>query len=80
MIRRKIHQKILSLALPAFLTMITHTIIMITDTAILGQLGSNAIAAAGLGGFASLAFLSLFFGGAVGVQILTSHFTRVSLH
>jgi len=53
---------------------------MITDTAILGQLGSNAIAAAGLGGFASLAFLSLFFGGAVGVQILTSHFTRVSLH
>lgn len=68
----RLNKKILALAIPAVFTMINHTIVMVTDTAMVGRLGKTAIGAAGLGGWITFTTIAVFFGVSAGVQILTA--------
>ena len=67
-----LNRKIWGLAYPVFLSMISHTMIMVSDTAMVGRLGPHALAAAGLGGMSLWTLLSILFGGSMGVQIITA--------
>lgn len=69
----KSYQKILSIALPIIGGMISQNILNLVDTAMVGQLGDEALAGVGLGGF--LHFLMVAFittGLGTGVQTLTA--------
>ncbi len=63
---------ILSLSLPVFLEMISHTMVQIADTMMVGKLGAGAIAATGLGGIAFFTVLSFILNSSASVQILTA--------
>ncbi len=63
--------------------MISHTAILIADTAMVGKLGATALAATGFAGITYFTVLSFLIGASVAVQILTSrrfgekHFSEV---
>ncbi|MES0492084.1 MAG: MATE family efflux transporter [Leptospirales bacterium] len=67
-----LNKKVIAISVPALLTMVSHTVVMITDTAMVGRLNTEAIAATGLGGFFILTIISLFFGLSIAVQIITA--------
>ncbi|MCB1191882.1 MAG: MATE family efflux transporter [Leptospiraceae bacterium] len=52
--------------------MISQTLIQVTDTLMVGRLGSEAIACAGLGGTTYFTIMVLLLNGSVGIQILTA--------
>lgn len=70
--KSKLNVHILELSLPVFFGMLSHTLIQVSDTMMVGKLGSEAIASAGLGGIAYFTILSFLMNGSVGVQILTA--------
>ena len=70
--KSKLNRHILELSLPVFFGMLSHTLIQVSDTMMVGKLGSEAIASAGLGGIAYFTILSFLMNGSVGVQILTA--------
>ncbi|MCB1319499.1 MAG: MATE family efflux transporter [Leptospiraceae bacterium] len=67
-----LNRRVWSLALPVMLSMTTFTAIMITDTAMVGRLGSEALAATSMGGTAFWTVMSLFIGAAHAIQILVA--------
>lgn len=60
--------RILGLALPIIGGMMSQNILNLVDTAMVGHLGDAALAAVGMGGFASFLAMSLILGISVGVQ------------
>ena len=70
--KSKLNKHILELSLPVFFGMLSHTLIQVSDTLMVGKLGSEAIASAGLGGVAYFTILSFLMNGSIGVQILTA--------
>ncbi|HJP36793.1 MAG TPA: MATE family efflux transporter [Gammaproteobacteria bacterium] len=60
--------RILGLALPIIGGMVSQNILNLVDTAMVGHLGDAALAAVGMGGFASFTAMALILGIAVGVQ------------
>ncbi|MCP5501250.1 MAG: MATE family efflux transporter [Leptospiraceae bacterium] len=62
----------MNLAIPVFFGMISQTLIQVSDTFMVGKLGAEAIAAAGLGGLAYFTILAFLMYGSVGVQIVTA--------
>ena len=67
-----LNRKIFRLATPVFFAMISHTLVMVSDTAMVGSLGSDSLAATGLAGSSFWTLLSFLFGGSMGVQIITA--------
>ncbi|HRG47800.1 MAG TPA: MATE family efflux transporter [Leptospiraceae bacterium] len=70
--KSKLNLHITELSLPVFFGMLSHTLIQVSDTIMVGKLGSEAIASAGLGGIAYFTILSFLMNGSVGIQILTA--------
>ncbi|NUM42695.1 MAG: MATE family efflux transporter, partial [Leptospiraceae bacterium] len=68
----KLNFLILSLSLPVFLEMISHTMIQVADTMMVGKLGEIALGATGLGGIAYFTILSFILNASSSVQILTA--------
>lgn len=64
--------RILSLALPIIGAMISQSIINLVDTAMVGSLGDTALAAVGVGGFATLMSVAVFMGFSSSVQAISS--------
>lgn len=64
--------KILVISIPIILAQITQNIVNLIDTAMVGRLGANALAAVGLGGFIAFMFQSLLLGIGTGVQAQVS--------
>ena len=60
--------RILGLALPIIGGMMSQNILNLVDTAMVGHLGDAALAAVGMGGFASFMSMALILGVSVGVQ------------
>lgn len=60
--------RILGLALPIIGGMVSQNILNLVDTAMVGHLGDAALAAVGMGGFASFTAMALILGISVGVQ------------
>ena len=71
-VRGPLNRRIISISMPAMLTMVNHTIVMVTDTAMVGALGAKAIAAAGMGGFIVFTTISIFFGVSIALQIIVA--------
>lgn len=65
-------REIFELALPVTVGMISHTVLNIVDTAMVGRLGDLALAAVGLGSFFILVSVLVFGSLSVGTQALTS--------
>jgi len=64
--------QIFSIALPIIGGMMSQNIVNLVDTAMVGQLGSNQLAAVGLGGFLNFVAAAFFMGLASGVQAMVS--------
>lgn len=67
-IERERLRRILTLALPIIASMVSQNVLNLVDTAMVGTLGNAALAAVGLGGFATFMCQSLILGVAIGVQ------------
>ncbi|MCE9499225.1 MAG: MATE family efflux transporter [Leptospira sp.] len=65
-------KKIFTLSLPVFLEMISHTLVQVADTIMVGKLGPVATAATGLGGMAYFTGMIFVINASTGVQILTA--------
>ncbi len=76
--RGPVHKQVTSLAWPAVMVMVSHTLVMIADTIMVGKLGPAAIAATGAAGVLFHTILTLFIGGSMGLQIVVSHRTGES--
>lgn len=68
----KERSRILGLALPIIGAMISQNVLNLVDTAMVGALGDEALAAVGLGGFATLMSVALFMGFSSSVQAISS--------
>lgn len=66
------HRRVLALATPIMVAMVSQNIVNLIDIAMVGSLGNNALAAVGLGAFFIFTLQALTLGGATGVQILTA--------
>jgi len=66
------YKRIFSLALPIIGGMISQNVLNLVDTAMVGSLGNAALAAVGLGGFATFMGQSLILGISTGVQALAA--------
>lgn len=64
--------RILGLAIPIIGAMLSQNILSLVDTAMVGNLGDVALAAVGLGGFATLMSVALFMGFSSSVQAISS--------
>ena len=64
--------RILGLALPVVVGMISQNVLNLVDTAMVGTLGDAALAAVGIGGFANFMFMALLLGLSTGVQVQAS--------
>lgn len=64
--------RVLGLAIPIIGAMISQNILNLVDTAMVGSLGDSALAAVGLGGFATLMSVALFMGFSSAVQAISS--------
>ncbi len=65
-------RRVLGLALPIIGAMISQNVLSLVDTAMVGSLGDEALAAVGLGGFATLMSVALFMGFSSSVQAISS--------
>ncbi|NNF67668.1 MAG: MATE family efflux transporter, partial [Gammaproteobacteria bacterium] len=65
-------RRILALALPIIGGMTSQNILNLVDTAMVGTLGNAALAAVGLGGFATFMCMALILGISTGVQAMSS--------
>ncbi|XDD50631.1 MATE family efflux transporter [Leptospira sp. WS92.C1] len=63
---------ILKLAVPVVFGMLSQTVVWITDTMMVGQLGKNSIAAIGIGGIAHFTVLAFLMGFCMGIQVIVS--------
>lgn len=70
--KSKLNKHVITLAMPVFFGMLSHTLIQVTDTLMVGKLGYYSIAAAGLGGMTYFTIISVLMNGAIGVQIITA--------
>lgn len=68
LIERSRLKKILSIAVPIILGMISQNLLNLVDTAFVGRLGSTELAAVGMGGFANWLLVSFLLGLGSGVQ------------
>ncbi len=66
------HKKILSLALPIIGGMVSQNVLNIVDTAMVGVMGDNALAAMGIGSFANFMSIAFIMGLATGVQAIAA--------
>jgi len=64
------HQAILSLSLPIIAGMLSQNVVNVVDTAMVGRVGTTALASVGLGSFLNFFFAAFVMGIAVGVQTL----------
>ncbi|MCB1140038.1 MAG: MATE family efflux transporter, partial [Leptospiraceae bacterium] len=71
--RASLDRKVISLAVPVMIAMISQSAVMIADTAMVGPLGPTSLGAAGLGGVTTWTFIAFLAGLSTGVQILTAH-------
>jgi len=67
-----LNRRVWRLSLPVMLGMMTTTMVMLADSYMVGQLGADALAAAGMGGMVFWTVLSFFMGASFGVQIITA--------
>lgn len=58
---RPLTMRVLGLAGPAMASMLSHTLLTLVDTAMVGRLGADALAAVGIGGMAMYVVMSAFF-------------------
>ena len=65
-------RRILTLALPIIGGMVSQNVLNLVDTAMVGTLGDAALAAVGLGGFATFAFMAPILGLSTGVQVMAA--------
>lgn len=72
MILKHIDSLIIRLAVPVFFSMLSATLIQVSDTLMVGRLGKEAIASTGLGGLAYFTVIAFLMAGSIGVQILTA--------
>ena len=68
----KMGGEIIHLAAPVIVGMISHTVLNLVDTAMVGRLGDTAIAAVGLGSFFSFVLVMVFGSLGIGTQAITS--------
>ena len=71
-IERKMIREILLLAYPVIIGMISHTVLNLVDTAMVGRLGDVALGAVGLGSFFILVTVLVFGSFHVGMQAITA--------
>ncbi len=64
--------RILTLSLPIIGAQVSQNIVNLIDTAMVGRVGVNALAAVGMGGFMAFVFQSIFMGLGTGVQAQVS--------
>jgi len=64
------HRAILTLSLPIIAGMISQNVVNVVDTAMVGRVGTTALASVGLGSFLHFFFAAFLMGSAVGVQAL----------
>lgn len=67
-----LNKKLISLALPVVIGMMSITAVLVADSAMVGRLGTMELAAAGVGGMAYWTISSLVLGASYGVQILVA--------
>ena len=65
-------RRILGLALPIIGGMVSQNILNLVDTAMVGTIGDAALAAVGLGGFATFMCMALLLGVSTGVQVMAA--------
>ncbi len=65
-------QRIMGLALPIIGGMVSQNVLNLVDTAMVGMLGNAALAAVGIGGFATFMCMALVLGVSTGVQAMAS--------
>lgn len=68
----RMSREILGLALPVMVGMISHTVLNIVDTAMVGRLGDIALGSVGLGSFFILVIVLIFGALGVGTQAITA--------
>ncbi len=71
-INKKMSSEILRLALPVIVGMISHTVLNLVDTAMVGRLGHLPLAAVGLGSFFTMVIVLIFGSLHVGTQAVTA--------
>lgn len=71
--KASLNRKVISLAIPVLIAMISQSAVMIADTAMVGPLGPESLGAAGLGGVTTWTIIAFLAGLSTGVQILTAH-------
>ncbi|MEJ2523861.1 MAG: MATE family efflux transporter [Gammaproteobacteria bacterium] len=64
--------RIVGLALPIVGAMVSQNVLNLVDTAMVGTLGDAALAAVGIGGFATFMFMALLLGISTGVQVMAA--------
>lgn len=67
------HGKVVRLAWPVMLGMLSQSMLNLVDTAMVGRLGETALAGVGLGGYAMFMMTALVFGLSSSVQSQTAH-------
>ncbi|MDH5718328.1 MAG: MATE family efflux transporter [Spirochaetia bacterium] len=70
--KNRINRKVLQIAIPSSLGMMSQTAVMITDTIMTGRLGVSQQAAVGLGGMLIWTIMAFLMGGSTGIQIIVS--------
>ncbi len=68
----KMSGEIIHLAFPVIVGMISHTVLNLVDTAMVGRLGDTALAAVGLGSFFSFVLVMIFGSLSIGTQAITA--------
>ena len=68
----RLNRKVMRIAIPSSLGMMSQTAVMISDTAMVGSLGVSQQAATGLGGMIIWTIMAFLMGGSTGVQIIVS--------
>ncbi|MDH5721202.1 MAG: MATE family efflux transporter [Spirochaetia bacterium] len=68
----RLNRKVLQIAIPSSLGMMSQTAVMITDTIMTGKLGVSQQAAVGLGGMIIWTIMAFLMGGSTGIQIIVS--------
>ncbi len=67
-----LNRSIWRISLPVSFSMVAYTGVMVSDTFMVGKLGGDALASAGIGGMVSWIILSFFLGASSGVQIIAA--------
>ena len=67
-------KRVLALAGPAMASMMSHTLLTLVDTAMVGRLGADALAAVGIGGMVMYVVMSVFFAIDSGSRAIVSRY------